>query len=234
MKKFSTILASLGLVLTALIGFSFFSAPAASAGESPNIQVCHATGSDTNPYTVNTISKTAVVKGTGHGGHADDIIPSFTYGETKDGPLKTYPGQNWTTDNQALYKNSCVKSLTVVAPVAPTYTPGTCINPNGVVTLADQPEGVTLNFGPKLEGNIWKVSYVPAQGYKFSTETSGIFAFTVISPNSSDPNWDAETGGCGLPQVGAGNIVTNLLPYAVGLGGAGILFFFLSRRRQSV
>lgn len=206
----------------------------AHAGDSPNVLICHATGSETNPYTTNTISKTAVVKGTGHGGHDGDIIPPFEYAEKKGDPLITYPGKNWNPTNEAIYLNSCVIPLKVVAPIAPTYTPGTCVLPQGAVNLATQPEGVVLNFGPTLDpnGNIWKISYTPAPGYKFATETSGIFAFTVVGPNTSDPNWDAETNGCGLPEVGAGTL-TNFLPYAGLALLAGIAFFGFSRFRKT-
>lgn len=235
MKKFYSILASLGLSLMTLVGISFVSAPAANAGDSPNIQICHATSSEKNPYNPVTISKTAIVTGKGDQGHGSqhdgDIIPPFTYGD----PLKTYPGKNWTPENQAIYNNSCNIPLKVATPLAPTYTPGTCINPNGTVNLSDQPVGVTLNSGPILDGNIWKVSYVPTEGYKFANETSGIFAFTVVGPDSSDPNWDVEAGACKLPNMGAG-ISSEALMIGGGLIGAGMLFLAVSlftRRRQT-
>lgn len=235
MKKLISKLTIIGMMLMSMVAVSFAMAPAANAGDSPNIQICHATGSEKNPYTTNTISKTAVVKGTGHGGHDGDIIPPFEYAEKKGDPLITYPGKNWTTENEALYLNSCVKPLTVVAPVPPTYTPGTCLNPAGTVNLPTQPAGVVLNSEPKLDGNIWKLSYAPAEGYKFATETSGIFAFTVVGPNSSDPNWDAETGGCGLPEVGAGALET-FFPYIGGAFALGLLLILgnvISRRRNA-
>lgn len=233
MKKAISSLAALVMTFGALLGLAVLSAPAAMAGDSPNVAICHATGSETNPYTTNTVSKTAVVKGFGHGGHDGDIIPSFTYAEKTGGPLLTYPGKNWTTEGQAILANSCVKPLKVVEPVAPTYTPGTCVNPTGTVNLSDQPNGVVLTSAPKLDGNIWKLSYGPAEGYKFASETAGIFAFTVVGPNSSDPNWDIETNGCGLPQVGAGNLA-DYLPYGLGLLAVGGALAIIGARRQTV
>lgn len=236
MKKLVASLTAL-LALLAFASFSVLSAPVALAGESPNIQICHATGSATNPYVTQAPSKTSIVKGTGHGSDTGDIIPSFTYSEKKDGPLLTYPGKNWTPGNEAIYKNSCTIPLKVVAPVLPTYTPGTCLNPAGTVNLAEQPEGVILNSAPKLDPNknVWQGSYRPAEGYKFANETAGIFAFTVVGPTTSDPNWDAESNSCELAFGGAGNL-TDMLPVAGGVAGAGILFFILSkvRRRQTV
>jgi len=208
-----------------------FTLAPAHAGDSPNIQICHATSSETNPYNPITVSKNSIIKGVGHGADTGDIIPPFEYSEKKDGPLVTYPGQNWNPTNEAIYLNSCNIPLKVVAPVAPTYSPGTCELPTGSVTLPNQPEGVILNSGPVLDGNIWKVSYVPTAGYKFETETSGIFAFTVIGPDATDPNWDASTGGCGLPQVGAGDL-TNLIIPAGGLLALGMALYFVTRRRE--
>ena len=239
MKKFIAKVVTLGMTLMALAAISFTIAPAANAGDSPNIQICHATSSTTNPYEPVTISKTAVVKKAGHGAHSGDIIPSFTYAEKKGDPLITYPGQNWTTENQALYTNSCVKPLTVVTPIAPTYTPGTCVNPTGTVTLNDQPTGVRLAFGPKLTGEAlgaaWTVSYVAEEGYKLSSEAAGVFTIPVVGPNSSDPNWDAATNGCGLPEVGAGSIEA-FYPYIGGAFALGLLLILgnaIPRRRNA-
>jgi hypothetical protein len=235
MKKIISALTTIGLSLMALVTLSFLAAPAATAGESPTIQICHATASETNPYNPITISKTAIVTGQGDQGHGSehegDIIPSFTYGD----PLQTYPGKNWTEENKALYENSCVKPLTNVTPVAPTYAPGTCINPTGAVTLADQPEGVRLNYGPKLTGEgagaAWTVSYVAEDGYKLASENAGTFTFAVVGPDTTDPNWDAEAGTCQLPNMGAGDLAS-YLPVAGGVIGAGVGLFIFSQIRR--
>lgn len=68
------------------------------------ITVCHATGSESNPFVSVTVSKNAVLNG--HGGHAGDIIPPF------DG----FEGQNWTATGQDIYNNVC---KVPVAPVDP-------------------------------------------------------------------------------------------------------------------
>lgn len=243
MKKLISKLTVIGMMLMSMVAVSFALAPAASAGESPNIQICHATASATNPYNAVTISKTAIVSGKGDHGHGsehpNDIIPPFTYGD----PLQTYPGKNWNAANEAIYKNSCnipAEPLKTVTPVAPTYTPGTCLNPNGTVTLSDQPKGIRLNFGPKLTGEAlgasWTVSYVAEDGYKLPSETAGIFTIPVVGPNSSDPNWDAEAGTCQLPNMGAG-ISSSAMVLGGGLIGVGLLFFaishFMTRRRNA-
>lgn len=59
------------------------------------VTMCHA-NEGTNDYSLITVSISSVVKGTGHGGHGDDIIPPFTY----DGG--SYAGQNWTSGRAPL------------------------------------------------------------------------------------------------------------------------------------
>lgn len=59
------------------------------------VTLCHA-NNGTNDYSLITVSINAVVKGTGHGGHGDDIIPPFTY----DGG--SYAGQNWAAGRAPL------------------------------------------------------------------------------------------------------------------------------------
>lgn len=42
------------------------------------VTICHATASDSNPFTNPTVDESSIVGGSGHDGH-DDIIPLFTY-----------------------------------------------------------------------------------------------------------------------------------------------------------
>ena len=50
------------------------------------VSVCHATSSTTNPYVVVTVSESAWVEGTGHGGHADDyLLPTWYADADGDG-----------------------------------------------------------------------------------------------------------------------------------------------------
>lgn len=57
--------------------------------ENFKVTICHATSSETNPYTVNTVSYNSIdnvfnIDWNGHGDHADDIIPAFA----------NFPGRN--------------------------------------------------------------------------------------------------------------------------------------------
>lgn len=74
---------------------------AAAVGPNPDpnanakVTLCHA-NNGSKEYSLITVSINSVIKGTGHGGHGDDIIPPFTY----DGG--TYAGQNWTAGRAPL------------------------------------------------------------------------------------------------------------------------------------
>ncbi|GHF25535.1 InlB B-repeat-containing protein [Pseudolysinimonas yzui] len=93
---------------------------------SKKIYICHATGSDSNPYTRPEVSVSSIITldPNGHGIHGDDIIPPFTY--VKQGVNGSYPGQNWTTYGQWLYNNGCSNEVT---PTAPTFTNAQCTGP---------------------------------------------------------------------------------------------------------
>jgi hypothetical protein len=69
MKK---ILATAGIAGIALIGVT---APA-NAGDNNKVNICHATGSESNPYVSITVSENAVNGNGGHGSHHGDLIPA--------------------------------------------------------------------------------------------------------------------------------------------------------------
>lgn len=95
------ILAAIGLVsLAALAGTA--SATASSHNPADKITICHATGSDSNPYVPITISLNGL-NGHANANHqlSEDIIPP------NDGSIVP-DGQNWTADGQALHRNGCV------------------------------------------------------------------------------------------------------------------------------
>jgi hypothetical protein len=119
-------------VSVAVLGFS---APAyannsvhgnSNAGD--KVTICHATGSNTNPYVQISPNANGVVAG--HAAHQDerDIIPQFQYND--HGSNKHFPGQNWDTNGQATYNNGCkpckpVSHNPAPAPAPkPTPTPG--------------------------------------------------------------------------------------------------------------
>jgi len=87
------------------------------------IDICHKTGGPN--YTENNISISAVLEPSGHGAHAQDIIPPFNY--VKQGVSGSYPGQNWTPYNQLLHAAGCDKPT--VVPAAPAFANAQCTDP---------------------------------------------------------------------------------------------------------
>ncbi len=68
------------------------------------VRLCHATASERNPYrsitvSINSVQKCEDVRG--HGGHTNDIIPPFPFGDC------SYPGKNWDDDGRAIWENYC-------------------------------------------------------------------------------------------------------------------------------
>jgi hypothetical protein len=92
------------------------------------VTICHATGSDSNPYVVHNPAKSGDVSG--HAGHTGpvwfdgiavdwgDIIPPFDY------VGGSYPGMNWTPEGIAIYEAGCAVTLPTPTPTpTPTATP---------------------------------------------------------------------------------------------------------------
>jgi len=96
----------------------------------PNITICHATASATNPYNQLQVDADSIVKENGHDSHPNDIIPPFDWVD-KDGQTHHYPGKNWPNDT---WLNGCQpppppKPL----PVQPTVK---CVDANGATFTA--------------------------------------------------------------------------------------------------
>lgn len=77
-----------------------------------DVQVCHATNSNSNPYNLNIVDANSIVNNpNGHAYHEDDIIPPFDY----DGG--SFPGLNWTVQNIAIWENGCAIPQTITLAV---------------------------------------------------------------------------------------------------------------------
>jgi len=70
-----------------------------------NITICHATGSQTNPYVQISPNANGVISG--HVNHQDsrDIIPAFDYND--NGTMKHFAGQNTDAASVAILNNGC-------------------------------------------------------------------------------------------------------------------------------
>ena len=179
-------------------------------GDTQKVQLCHATGSATNPYVYIEPSVNAFYQ-EGHIGHAGDIWATFTY--IKNGQSITVPGQG---DQSLLnYRNpDCVKppTTTEVTPGAPTATTPDCDNPNSTVTAGNQPEVIWAPTLPLVlqPGQSQTVTATPATGYAFPQNAQTSWTFTN----------DFDVKGCETPpNVGSYNgQVTTTCHSATGIG----------------
>jgi len=143
----------LGWLVVVGLAFTALAAPSASslaAEPKTEITICHATGSQGNPYVVNSpaINSSGAFAGELSGGHNShtgplwfpgiqvtwgDIIPPYTYPPANF----TYAGLNWTTEGQAIYENGCnIPDPTATPTDAPTATPTDAPTPTPTGSVA--------------------------------------------------------------------------------------------------
>lgn len=138
------ILAVLGVTGLALLGAT---APV-TASPPEKVTLCHATGSEKNPYVPVTIDLHGL---NGHANsnhqHQEDIIP-------KNGGKVMPEGQNLQAKGQGALNNNCVPTVEppVEPPVVPGITPdvpgGVAANPGGAVVGAPAPAGAVVANNP--------------------------------------------------------------------------------------
>ncbi|WP_212746918.1 hypothetical protein [Sinomonas gamaensis] len=111
---------SLGLMAAGVATSPALASPP-SGDTSHKVTICHATGSETNPFVVITVDKASIAEA--HGEHQDqrDIIPAFTYVNGK-GQTISFPGLNWTASGKAIWDNGCKVPKPSPTP-KPTKTP---------------------------------------------------------------------------------------------------------------
>jgi hypothetical protein len=94
------------------------------------VDVCHYDNGQGGKYTLNDISVSAVLNGSGHAAHDDDIIPPFDYVE--QGVAGHYDGKNWDAYGQWVYANGCSNEVT---PTEPSFADEVC-NPTTTGTIS--------------------------------------------------------------------------------------------------
>jgi hypothetical protein len=101
--------------MLAILGGASLATTASATGDTPSevgkVVICHATSSESNPYTVNDVSVNSVnnvynVDFNGHGDHEGDIIPPIPNPSDPNLPL-LFAGQNWNPANEAILSNDC-------------------------------------------------------------------------------------------------------------------------------
>ncbi len=125
--------------------------------------ICHATGSESNPYVVITPSVSGVFHG--HIGHQgdEDIVPPFVYKGT------TY-SQNWDAEGQALFASGCARPA-APAPVAPAAT-------EEQHESTDCPSGATTT--ERVLAGIWHATGAYKNGQR---------KYVLISPSAKSAHW---------------------------------------------
>lgn len=144
MKKNTLAFVALG-VLAALAGVALAVATTATATHPNNsgahVTICHATGSESNPYVQISPDAEGVISGHVGAGHqnGEDIIPPFDY--YADGVLTHFAGQNWDVSHEAIYFNGCelVGSTTTTTETQPPPTQTVTVTTPGPTTTVPTP-----------------------------------------------------------------------------------------------
>lgn len=106
-RKLKTVVAGLVAAVVVALGPSIAIAKTDNGNSNAGnkVTICHATGSQTNPFVQISPNANGVVNG--HVSHQDgrDIIPPFTYND--HGTTKSFPGQNWDANGRAIFNNGC-------------------------------------------------------------------------------------------------------------------------------
>ena len=152
--------------------------PPSDDTDSKKVELCHATESDSNPYTDITVSVAAFFNA-GHIDHGGDIWAKFSY--TKNGKTYTVEAQG----DQSILANGCVKPkpkeqyalvLWKVDESQKPYTSGMPLWPQdyvkSVIPVDTKPTATTIKdaFPDELKGDQKCVAY-QGDGYKYTTSS---------------------------------------------------------------
>lgn len=224
--------ALIAFVVLALFGMALI-AGKASATDRPEVSgkpvtVCHATGSQSNPFV--TLENVPLVQFVGPNGHADhegDIWAPFSYIERTgpdEGDYRTVQvaGQG---DQSLLAFEDCKRPREDVPVTRPEAVYNDeCGTKNDTFSVAPG-EGYTVS-GVVTEGNNLVITVTLADGYKWSTGGDAVNPIRFVRQGFTNVE-------CGLPDTGGS------ATYATGTGlgalvGAFVAGLLLLRRRQTV
>ena len=204
--------------------------PTATPTPSGKVTICHATGSNSNPYVQNSpnIANDGSLTG-GHLNHTGPLFPAAGWGDIippyQSGSFN-YPGMNWP-QGQAIFDNGCAAPSTPTAtptPITPTATP-TAIPPTATPippTPTSSPE--TPALPPAIiPPAVIPPAIIPPAVIPTATATVAATA-TPVTPTV------AATATIGAPKTGntapAGSssawllVIAGLGVLALGVGGA--------------
>jgi hypothetical protein len=110
------------LVAGLLLAASGAAIQPAGAAQAPQVTICHATGSTSNPYREQSVDESALDGSHGHGAHTGGVF-DFTTPSANSAwgdiipPFGAFTGLNWSAAGQAVYTAHCA------GPVAPEPCP---------------------------------------------------------------------------------------------------------------
>ncbi|MGI9197459.1 MAG: hypothetical protein ACR2KE_08350 [Candidatus Nanopelagicales bacterium] len=168
------------------------------------ITICHATGSESNPFEAVTVALPGL---DGHGVHAGDIIPPMTYPPT--------PGQNWG-EGSATWENGCVTPTMSPSPTETSPSPTeTSASPTGTSpTPTDtQSRTVTICHATSSSSNPYNVNTVSVYGLDGHGDHPNDIIPPIEDPAYPGQNWTPEneailTNGCQTPTMSPTPTVT--------------------------
>lgn len=224
MKKMIAALAALVMMGFMLVGTA---GSASATGDHPSpdnkkVTLCHATGSQSNPYTKITVSVMAFYQA-GHINHNGDIWEAFSY-TTVGGQTVNVPARG---DTSLLEFDNCVRPKVdepVTRPEAVFNDP--CGTTNDVFSVAPG-RGYTVS-GIVMEGNNQVITATLEDGFKWSTGGDAYNPIRFVRPAFTDVD-------CGTPNTG-GN-PTGSTAGLIALGGAVLMggaTLLTGRRRRSL
>jgi hypothetical protein len=193
------------------------------------VTICHATSSESNPFTENTVAKDGSVSG--HDGHTGDIIPPFDYLDN-NGQTRHYPGKNWDADGQAILNDGCKEggesgastavATTEVATTTPTIPPITQA-PSETTTTEPSPPTTATPVTQAPSGTTTTEPSGPTTAPPVTQTPTPTTAPVVTNPTASTappatgvnpPTSTTAGGSTGIGGTGTGN-------QAGGAGGSG-------------
>ena len=220
MKKITLLFAALAISIVALAGPASATSNGQPDADNKKVTLCHATGSETNPYTKITISVMAFYNA-GHIDHAGDIWEAFSY-TTKGGDVVNVPAQG---DTSLLAFDDCSKPKVdqQIAVPSPVFA-DECGTEHDVFSVAP---GLGYTVHPVVKGGdlTQSITVTADEGFVFADGTKSVTfskpAFTNID--------------CGLPQTG-GPASFNTTGGIAALAGIVLIggFLLTPRRRTTV
>jgi hypothetical protein len=188
-RSVARLLATLTVLAISAVGIAVVGGSAQAQESSPtthrdpDVAICHATNSNTNPYVRTAADVDSIVRQHGHGDHDGplwnpnlnaqhtkwgDVVPAFDYGR------KRFDGLNWTDAGQAILANGCrIPAVAAMPVLGQSVCVGDPAAPSAPrLTLPADGNAVTYRVskpGPYLPGQKLTVTATAGKPYAFAS-----------------------------------------------------------------